>query len=147
MATAESGVERLEAEKAEWQGQLEDLVARVKGWVEATGWRTKQLTIHAREVDIGRYEVPLLNMVRDEVDVVLSPIARPVPGEDGVVDFYLMPGYDDLFRLCFDGEAWVIQNILPRDKTAPEPVLGNDERLPLEESTLNRVLDSVSSNA
>ncbi len=147
MATAESRIEHLEAQKAEWLARLNDLVSLIKGWVEPSGWHTRAMTKPLTEAGLGRYDVPILILLRDEVDIVLSPIARPVPGADGVVDFYLMPGYADLFRLCFDGEAWSIENILPRDPTAPEPVLGDHERLPLDEETINRVLDVISGHA
>ena len=33
MATAESRIEHLEAEKAEWLARLNDLVSLIKGWV------------------------------------------------------------------------------------------------------------------
>ncbi|HEU5117627.1 MAG TPA: hypothetical protein VFT74_13365 [Isosphaeraceae bacterium] len=147
MATAESRVRQSKAEQAEWLAKLNELVTSIRRWAEASGWQTKPLTKPIMDREVGRYEVPMLVMLRDEWDIVLSPIARPTPGQDGIVDFYLMPGYEDLFRLRFDGETWIIQNVLPRDKTAPRPVLADDERLPLSEETFRRVLNAITGHA
>ena len=146
MSTAEPRVEGLEAARAEWLDRLGALVSLVKGWVEASGWQTREVTKPVTEPGLGRYEVPLLLMTRAEVEVVLSPVARTDPGAVGVVDLYLMPAYDDVVGLDFEGDRWFIRDAFPPDPTAPRSVI-ETERLPLDEGTINRVLDAVAARA
>ncbi len=146
MSIVESRIADSEAMKAEWLDRLGDLVSLVKGYVEASGWRTRQDTKPVTEPGLGRYEVPLLLMERAEVEVVLSPVARTVPGAGGVVDLYLMPAYDDVVSLDFEGDRWFIHYALPPESTVPRFVI-EAERLPLDEGTINRVLDAVADHA
>lgn len=146
MSMAEPRIDDPEAEKAEWLDRLSALVSLVKGWVEASGWRTRQVIKPVTEPGLGRYEVPLLLMKRREVEVVLSPVARTAPGAGGVVDLYLMPAYDDVVSLYFEGGQWFIHYAFPPDPTAPRSVI-ETERLPLGGGTINRVLDAVAAHA
>jgi hypothetical protein len=142
MAIAETRIENPEAGKAEWLDRLSALVSDVKGWVEPSGWRTRQVTSTVTEPDLGSYEVTLLLMERGEVEVILSPLARTGPGTDGVVDLYLMPGYDDLASLDFEDGRWLIRRASPPGPRGPRPV-GEADRVPLNGDSLNRVLGSV----
>jgi hypothetical protein len=146
MSMAEPRIADLDAVKAEWLDRLSALVSLIKGWVEASGWRTRLITKPVTEPGLGRYEVPLLLMKRGEVEVALSPVARTAPGADGVVDLYLMPAYDDLVSLSLEGGRWFIHSVFPPDPTAPRSVI-DTEWLALDEDTINRVLDAVAARA
>ena len=145
MSIAELRIEDPEAMKAEWLDRLNPLVALVKSWGEASGWRTRQVTKPVAEPGLGRYEVPVLLMERGQVEVVLSPVARTAPGTGGVVDLYLMPAYDDVVSFYFEGDRWFIHHAFPPDPTAPRSVI-EAERLPLDEGTINRVLNAVAAD-
>ena len=133
MSIAESRIEDPEAAKTEWVDRLGELVSLTQGYVEASGWRTRRVTKPVTEPGLGRYEVPLLIMERSEVEVILSPIARGVPGTEGLVDLCLMPGYDDEACLTLDGDRWFI--------------LSPDSRDPFDERSINRVLGAIAGRA
>ena len=146
MSLAELWTEDPEAVRAECLDRLDALISLVKNWVEASGWRTRRVTKPVTEPGLGRHEVPLLLIERGEVGVALSPLARIDPRGDGVVDLYLMPAYDDVVSLHFEGGGWFISDAFPTDPTAPRLVIEN-ERLSLNEGTMNRVLDAVAAHA
>jgi hypothetical protein len=135
MPITDARIEVAEALKAEWLDRLAVLVAQVKGWAEASGWRARQVSKTVAEPGTGRYEVPVLLLERGDVEVALSPLARTGPGADGVVDLYRMPAYDDVASLDREGVRWSIRPARTRD------------RLPLDAFALNRVLDSVVADA
>jgi len=56
------------------------------------------------------------------------------------VDLYLMPTYDDMASLSLRKGTWMIHYGFP-----PAPEEPTD--LPLDEGTLNQVLDSITANA
>jgi len=146
MSTTKPRIENPETEKIEWLSRLNDLFLLVEGWVEESGWRTRRTTKPVTEAALGRYEVPLLLMERGGVEIVLSPIARTSADSDRVVDLYLMPGYDDVASLHFEGGRWRVRHASPFDPAAPRTV-AEGERLPLEEATTNRILDAVAAHA
>jgi hypothetical protein len=146
MSLAGERIDDPEAVKAEWLDRLAALFSLVKGWVEGSGWRTREVTKPVTEPGLGRYEVLLLIMERDEVEIVVSPVARTFPGASGVVDLSLMPAYDDVASLCFEGGQWVIRHAYPPDPMASSSAI-EAECLPLDEVALNRVLDAVAAHA
>jgi hypothetical protein len=146
MSIAEPRIKDPEAVKAEWLERLNALVSLIKGWVEASGWRTRQTAKTVTEPALGRYEVPLLIMERGEIEVILAPLTRVRPEADGTVDLYLMPGYDDLATIESADGGWIIRDTFPLDRTVPPPVFGG-ERLPPGEDAINRVLDAINPDA
>src|SRR5947209_2939828 len=90
-----------EAVRAEWLDRLGALAAQVKVWAERSRWRTRLVSKPTRDPVLGRYEVPLLLMERDAVEVALNPVSRFVPGADGAVDLYGVPAYDEFASLYF----------------------------------------------
>jgi hypothetical protein len=145
MATAEPGIDDPEALKREWVGRLEALVRDIRSWVEASGWKTRVYRKSMREDPaLGQYEAPRLVMERerDGVTVALDPVARYVPGADGGVDLYRMPGYDDVASLHHEGGQWVVHHARRPDPAANPPV-GEGETLPYSRETILAVLDAM----
>ena len=140
IAQPEPRIEDPEAVKSEWLGRLESLVRDVKGWAEAAGWRTRRITKTVNERRLGKYEVPVLLMEKEAVEVVLNPVARLVPGADGAVDLYLSPAYDDIASLFFEGDHWVVH-----DSRRPGPV--ESAPRPYEEATIRAILDGMAADA
>ena len=78
--------------------------------------------------------------------MLLDPVANDVPGAEGVVDLYLMPTYDDLASLYFEGGAWRIHYAFPVGPSEAHSV-AETQALPLSEQTVNEVLDSIAAHA
>jgi hypothetical protein len=78
--------------------------------------------------------------------VLLDPVAYDVPGAEGVVDLYLMPTYDDLASLYFEGGEWSIHYAFPPDPKETHSVV-ETKTLPLSAGTVNEVLESIAAHA
>ena len=74
-----------------------------------------------------------------------EPRFTPCPGAEGAVDLYLVPAYDDIASLYFEGGQWVIHYAFSR--TPRNPLRDRDQALPLSEETIIRVLNSIVSHA
>lgn len=61
--------------KSEWLDRLNTLVEEVKGWAQASGWRTRRIEKTVEERRLGTYKVPVLLMEKDTIEVVLNPVA------------------------------------------------------------------------
>jgi hypothetical protein len=146
MAQSEPRIEDPRAVKDEWLGRLESLVQDVKGWAEAAGWRTRRITKTVSERRLGKYEVPVLLMEKETVEVVLNPVARLVPGADGAVDLYLSPAYDDIASLYFEGDHWVVHYCEPPSPLATRSTMETTPR-PYGEATIRAILDGMAVNA
>jgi hypothetical protein len=146
IAGSEPRIEDPEAVKSEWLGRLESLVRDVKGWAEAAGWRTRRITKTVNERRLGKYEVPVLLMEKQAVEVVLNPVARLVPGADGAVDLYLSPAYDDIASLYFEGDHWVVHDSRRPGPSATNGPVESTPR-PYEEATIRAILDAMAADA
>jgi hypothetical protein len=135
-----SQVDDPEAIKAEWLKCLNDLASQVKAWVEPAGWRTRLVAKPTRDSVLGRFEVPLLLMERNGVEVALNPVSPFIDGADGAVDLYVVPAYDEVGSLYFKNGQWTLYYVSHQDDEA-----GNrePEGVPLSESSINRVLDEM----
>ena len=102
-------------ERDQFQKRVEALVEQVREWVEPHEWVTKPYPKKMRDVDRQIFEIPALFLQKGPTRVLLDPIAYDVPGAEGVVDLYLMPTYDDLASLYFEGGEWVIHYAFPPD--------------------------------
>ena len=131
---------------AEWHGRLDALVRDVKGWVEKTGWRTRVIEKPIKDPVLGSYKAPVLLMERDAVEVALNPVSRFVPGADGAVDLYLVPAYDDIASLYFEGGRWMIHYVFGADPMDAHSVV-DSEALTLSEETMSRVLSAITAHA
>ncbi|HEX5442742.1 MAG TPA: hypothetical protein VFW87_02885 [Pirellulales bacterium] len=122
------------------------LVDQVKNWVEPHEWVTKDYPKRIRDRDGQIYVVPSLFLQKGPVRVLLDPIAYDVPGAEAVVDLYLMPTYDDLASLYLEQGEWAIHYAFPAEPAAMPPG-AEAKALPLNEQTINQVLDSIAAHA
>ena len=129
----------------DWLARLGELVGKVKGWAEQSGWKTREITKSMKDSVLGEYRVPALLMQRETVEASLNPVSRFVPGADGAVDLYLMPACDDIASLyLLDGE-WKLHYVF-HDGPAAADVRG-PEVMTLSEGTVIRVLDEIAAHA
>lgn len=142
MSTTELHAETRERLKGEWLDRLQALVEQVKGWAIDAGWRVHEDVKSVTEPALGKYKVPLLFLERGGAEFVLSPLARPSLAAEGVVDVYLMPGYDDVVSLeCQDGR-WTMKPPRPEASTALWRGTASDARALTNESLMG-ILGSI----
>ena len=146
MTIAEPKIENPEAVKREWLDRLDTLVREVKGWAEAAGWRTRRINKTVGERQLGKYEVPVLLMEKETVEVVLNPVARFVPGADGAVDLYHSPAYDDIASLYLEGDHWVVHYCERADPFTTAGVVEFTPR-PYDEATIGSILKGMAADA
>jgi len=127
-------------QRNQFQSRVEALVEQVREWVEPHEWVTKPYPKKMRDALNQVFQVPALFLQKGPTRVLLDPVAYDVPGSEGVVDLYLMPTYDDMASLSLRKGTWMIHYGFP-----PAPEEPTD--LPLDEGTLNQVLDSITANA
>jgi hypothetical protein len=132
-----------EAVRVEWLRDLNALASQVKAWVEPAGWRTRLVAKPLRDEGLGRYEVPLLLMEREGVQIALNPVSRFVPGADGAVDLYVVPAYDEVASLYFKGREWTLHYVFRTEGVAR---VREAESMTLSERTLTRVMDAMASH-
>ncbi len=146
MATADTSTnlaENQEKLRDEWLGRLSDLVETVRGWAEELDWSTRRIEAKMEDSEIGTYKAPALIIQRETVRAILEPIGRSAPGVAGVVDFYLMPAYDDIARLFFYDDRWYLHHASPAS-----PDVGPHRRdQPLSRETFQAVLEAMTRNA
>jgi len=129
-----------EVVRAEWLERLNALAAQVKVWAEKSRWRTRIVSKPTRDSDLGRFEVPLLLLERDGVEIALNPVSRFVPGADGAVDLYVMPAYDEVAGLYIIDDEWTLYYVSHKVEAFG---IRQEEAMPLSESTLTDVLDEM----
>ena len=134
-----------DAVRDDWLARLGELVGKVKGWAEQSGWKTREITKSMKDSVLGEYRAPALLMQRETVEAILNPVSRFVPGADGAVDLYLMPAYDDIASLYFlDGE-WKLHYVFQDGPTTAE--VREPEVMTLSEGTVIRVLEEIAAHA
>jgi hypothetical protein len=99
--------------RGEWLARLSELVETVRGWAEELDWSTRRIETRMDDREIGDYKAPALIIQKETVRAILEPIGRSAPGVAGVVDFYIMPAYDDIARLTFYDDAWHVRHMFP----------------------------------
>jgi hypothetical protein len=85
-------------ERTVWIDRVNELVTLIHQWATELGWSTRFLGKKLDDARVGTHRVPALLMQADTVRIIVEPIGRSAPGAEGVVDLYLMPGYDDIAR-------------------------------------------------
>lgn len=138
-------VENPEATRDDWVRQLHALVDRIRGWVEKSGWKTREIQRSLSDSILGEYKAPALLMQRETAQVILDPVGRFAPGTDGVVDLYLLPAYGDIASLYLVDGAWRLHHAF-RDKPAVVWIKPA-EAMPLDEDSLARVLEEIAADA
>lgn len=129
------------AERAEWIDRVSALVAQVEDWARRLGWATRRIEKKLDDSYVGKHTVPALLMQEETIRVLLEPVARTAPGASGLVDLYLMPGYDDIASLYLREGSWRIHYLFPGDK--PVGTLKDAEARPLDPDTLSIVLGEM----
>ena len=121
----EVSVERFEADARRiakdlhrWFEILEGLIVPVENWVREFGWSTKRIDKPMEDSEVGKYTAPALLMQEETTKVLLEPIARSTPGSEGVVDLYLMPGYDDIASFYYQNDRWHLHYLSAEQKAA-----------------------------
>lgn len=95
-----------QAARDEWVGAVESLVRDIEGWCRAKDWPTRRIPKRITEPDIGEYVVPALLVQVDLARMMVEPVAARVGEEEGLIDLYLMPAYDDIARLFLTADGW-----------------------------------------
>jgi hypothetical protein len=134
-----------DAVRREWLDRLGALVEEVKGWAQASGWRTRRIDKTVNERRLGSYKVPVLLMEKNTVEVVMNPVARFVPGTNGAVDLYVAPAYDDIASLYLEGDHWALHYADRPDPMATESVIEIKPQ-PYSEMTIRKILDGMAAN-
>jgi hypothetical protein len=132
-----------ERRRDEWLARLSELVETVRGWAEELDWSTRRIETKMEDSEIGDYKAPALIIQKETVRAILHPIHRSAPGVTGVVDFYIMPAYDDIERLFYYDDAWHLHHMSPGS-----PDVGPHRRdQPLSRETFRAVLEAMIRNA
>ena len=91
----------------------------VEGWAKDFGWSTKRIDKKIEDARLGNHKAAGLVMQEDTVRVLLEPISASAPGSDGLVDLYLMPGYDDIASLYHQEGGWHVRYVFPAQQAPP----------------------------
>lgn len=129
----------------EWLQRLSDLIQMIQSWADNLGWSTRQIEVTLSDSQLGKYKAPALLIQEDAIRILLEPIARSAPGAEGVVDLYLMPGYDDIASLYFCEGGWNVHYMFPGTPTVA--TIRDAEARPLTRDSLREVLEEMKQNA
>ncbi len=132
-------------DRAAWIQRVSDLVNSVEGWAKDFGWSTKRIDKKIEDTRLGNHKAAGLVMQEDTVRVLLEPISASAPGSDGLVDLYLMPGYDDIASLYHREAGWHVHYLFPTQKAVAG--IKEGESRPLSKKTLGVVLDEMKRHA
>lgn len=129
----------------EWLQRLSDLVQTIQSWATELGWSTRRIEVNLSDSQLGKYKAPALLIQEDAIRILLEPIARSAPGAEGVVDLYLMPGYDDIASLYLHAGSWNIHYMFPG--TPSKATIRDAQARPLTRDTLREVLEEMKEHA
>ena len=149
MATADISTNQAEDKEKlrdEWLKSLSALVETVRGWAQELDWSTRQIETKMEDSQLGTYKAPALIIQKETVRALLEPIAHSAPGVEGLVDFYLMPAYDDIARLFFYDNEWQLHYMFPGSPTVASVVRGSETQ-PLSKERFQSVLEAMTKNA
>ena len=148
MATADTPVNSSEDGRKlreRWIERLSTLMKEVRLWAGELGWSTTEVPKKMQDSEIGFYEANGLVLQKNFAKVLMDPIARSAPGAQGIVDFYLMPGLDDVASLYFYDNVWNLHYT-----AANSPVVATvreAQSKPLTKESLGEVLEGMAENA
>ena len=148
MATIETSTNQAEDQEKlrdEWLNRLSDLVETVRGWAQDLDWSTRRIEKKMEDSQLGTYKAPALVLQKETIRALLEPIAHSAPGVEGIVDFYLMPAYDDIARLFFVDDRWQLHHEFPGAPTVA--TTREVEPHPLSKETFESVLEAMIRNA
>ncbi len=128
-----------------WLVMLSGLIDAVEEWAKELGWSPKKIEKPMEDSEVGKYTAPALLMQEETTKVLLEPITRSAPGAEGVVDLYLMPGYDDIASLYYYNKRWHLHYLSAEQKAGAQ--VREAESKPLTNSNFNKVLEEMKANA
>lgn len=131
--------------QGEWLQRLSDLIRTIQGWANELGWSTRQIEVTLNDSQLGKYRAPALLIQEDATRILVEPIARSAPGAEGVVDLYLMPGYDDIASLYLCEGGWNVHYMFPGTPTVA--TIPDAEARPLTRDSLREVLEEMKKHA
>lgn len=131
--------------RKEWVQTLVELVDEVESWAKEFGWSTRRIEITLNDSRLGRYQAPALLLQENAARILLEPIARFVPGADGVVDLYRMPAYDDIASLYLSDSGWNLHYMFP--ETPSVATIRDAASKALTKDSLREVLEEMKRNA
>ncbi len=132
-------------ERAGWIQRVSDLVKSVQSWAKEFGWSTKRIDKKIEDARLGNHKAAALVMQDDIVRVLLEPISATAPGSDGLVDLYLMPGYDDIASLYHREDGWHVHYVFPTHEVVAGIQTG--ESRPLSKKTFGVILGEMKKHA
>ncbi len=133
-------------QRERFQRRVEELVGRFEQAVDRREWITRRYPKRLRDDVREVYEVPALYIQKGAISLLLDPIGYDVPGAEGAADVYLMPAYDPLASLYFEGEQWMLHYAFPPDPSTARLEI-EARALALSDETINQVLDSIAEHA
>lgn len=128
-----------------WLAMLAGLIGPVEQWAKELGWSTKRIEKPMEDSEVGKYTAPALLLQEETTKVLLEPITRSAPGAEGVVDLYLMPGYDDIASLYYYNNRWNLHYMSAEQKVVA--TIREAAAKPLTRDSLKRVLEGMKANA
>ena len=133
-------------ERKKFEQRVEELVARFETYIDRNEWVTRRYPKRLRDADRSVYEIPALYLQKGPTRLLLDPIGYDIPGAEGAADLYLMPAYDPMASLYFEGGQWLLHYAFPSDPMEARSVI-EAQSLPLSPGTINQVLDSIADHA
>ena len=132
-------------DRAIWIDRVNALVNQLEQWANELNWSTRRVSKKLDDARIGEHRVPALLMQEDTCRILAEPVGRSAPGAEGVVDLYLMPAYDDIASLYYNGNQWNIHYMFPGTKSVA--TIRDVAEMPLSKETLEKVLAEMRQNA
>jgi hypothetical protein len=129
----------------DWLRMLRSLIETVEGYAKDLSWSTKRIDKPMEDSQIGKYAAPALLMQDGTTKFLLEPITRSAPGTEGVVDLYLMPGYDDIASLYHYSKRWNLHHVYSGQKGIAN--VRDAEAKPLTKANLRKVLEEMKAHA
>lgn len=123
---------------------LTKLIDDAERWARSADWSTRRIDKTMHEASIA-YPAPGLLMQKEFCRILLDPIGSSSFGDEGVVDLYRMPEYDDVARLYFSDGQWRLHFVFPGDAATAE--ISDETSSPLSPDLFNRVLETIIRNA
>ncbi|MCA9045607.1 MAG: hypothetical protein KDA69_14870 [Planctomycetaceae bacterium] len=131
--------------REQWRARLTDLIGQIQNWASDLGWTTRQIDVSVDDSELGRYSLPALLIQEGGIRILVEPVTHSAPGADGVVDLYLMPGYDDIASLYSIEGDWKLHYMFPG--TSAVATIRDAESKSLTCDSLREVLDEMKKNA
>lgn len=123
---------------------LGGLIDNVEAWARDADWSTRRIDKTMREAS-GTYPATGLLMQKEFCRILLDPIGSSSFGDEGVVDLYRMPEYDDVARLYFSDGQWRLHFVFAGGPATAE--INDETSPPISADLFNRVLETMSRNA